>query len=73
MKFFEACSPTQYTGGTTTIRPVSEKQEKEETTQNQLVIMAENNVFILFEEIKIALKGINGKLKELLNVENQQP
>ena len=27
--------------------------------------MADNNVFILFEEIKTALKGINNKLKEL--------
>lgn len=35
--------------------------------------MADNNVFILFEEIKIALKGINGKLEELSNVINQQP
>lgn len=34
--------------------------------------MADNNVFILFEEIKIALKGINGKLEELPNVVNQQ-
>ena len=25
--------------------------------------MADNNVFILFEEIKTALKGINGKLE----------
>lgn len=73
LKFFLGLFSTQYTGGTTTIRPVSEKQEKEKTTQNQLVIMAENNVFILFEEIKTALKGINGKLEELLNVVNQQP
>ena len=35
--------------------------------------MADNNVFILFEEIKTALKGINGKLEELPNVANQQP
>lgn len=35
--------------------------------------MADNNVFILFEEIKTALKGINGKLEELPNVINQQP
>lgn len=35
--------------------------------------MAENNVFILFEEIKTALKGINGKLKELIGMVNQQP
>jgi hypothetical protein len=35
--------------------------------------MADSNVFILFEEIKTALKGINGKLEELLNVVNQQP
>ena len=34
--------------------------------------MADNNVFILFEEIKIALKDINGKLEELPNVVNQQ-
>lgn len=34
--------------------------------------MADNNVFILFEEIKTALKGINGKLEELPNVVNQQ-
>ena len=27
--------------------------------------MADNNVFILFEEIKTALKGINNKLEEL--------
>lgn len=30
--------------------------------------MADNNVFILFEEIKTALKGINGKLEELPRV-----
>lgn len=35
--------------------------------------MADNNVFILFEEIKTALKGINGKLEELPNAVNQQP
>ena len=35
--------------------------------------MADNNVFILFEEIKTALKGINGKLEELPNVMNRQP
>lgn len=35
--------------------------------------MADNNVFILFEEIKTALKSINGKLEELPNVVNQQP
>lgn len=35
--------------------------------------MTDNNVFILFEEIKTALKGINGKLEELPNVVNQQP
>ena len=35
--------------------------------------MADNNVFILFEEIKTALKGINEKLEELPNVVNQQP
>lgn len=34
--------------------------------------MADNNVFILFEEIKTALKGISGKLEELPNVVNQQ-
>ena len=34
--------------------------------------MADNNVFILFEEIKTALKGINGKLEELPNVASQQ-
>jgi hypothetical protein len=27
--------------------------------------MADNNVFILFKEIKTALKGINNKLEEL--------
>ena len=35
--------------------------------------MADNNVFILFEEIKTALKGINSKLEELPNAINQQP
>lgn len=35
--------------------------------------MADSNVFILFEEIKTALKGINGKLEELPNVIKQQP
>lgn len=35
--------------------------------------MADNNVFILFEEIKTALKGISGKLEELPNMVNQQP
>ncbi|MCG0228091.1 hypothetical protein [Phocaeicola vulgatus] len=35
--------------------------------------MADSNVFILFEEIKTALKGINGKLEELPSVVNQQP
>ncbi len=35
--------------------------------------MADNNVFILFEEIKTALKGISGKLEELPNVVNQHP
>ena len=35
--------------------------------------MADNNVFILFEEIKTALKGINGKLEKLPNVVNQKP
>lgn len=34
--------------------------------------MADNNVFILFEEIKTALKGISGKLEELTNEVNQQ-
>jgi hypothetical protein len=32
--------------------------------------MADNNVFILFEEIKTALKGINGKLEELKQPKN---
>ena len=35
--------------------------------------MADNNVFILFEEIKTALKGINGKLEALPKVAGQQP
>lgn len=35
--------------------------------------MADNNVFILFEEIKTALNGIKSKVEELLNVANQQP
>ena len=35
--------------------------------------MADNNVFILFEEIKTALKGINGKLEELPNVAEDEP
>ena len=35
--------------------------------------MADNNVFILFEEIKTALKGINGKLEALPKVTGQQP
>lgn len=34
--------------------------------------MADNNVFILFEEIKTALKGIKSKVEELSNVANQQ-
>jgi len=34
--------------------------------------MADNNVFILFEEIKTFLKGINGKLEELPKVMNMQ-
>lgn len=34
--------------------------------------MADNNVFILFEEIKTALNGIKSKVEELLNVANQQ-
>lgn len=32
-----------------------------------------NNVFILFEEIKTALNGIKSKVEELPNVANQQP
>ncbi|MEY8687611.1 hypothetical protein AB9N12_16260 [Bacteroides sp. AN502(2024)] len=35
--------------------------------------MADNNVFILFEEIKTALKGINGKLEELPRLITKQP
>ena len=35
--------------------------------------MADNNVFILFEEIKTALKGINNKLEELPQVMAQAP
>lgn len=35
--------------------------------------MADNNVFILFEEIKTALNGIKNKMEELPNVANQQP
>lgn len=35
--------------------------------------MAGNNVFILFEEIKTALKGINSKLEELPKVITKQP
>ena len=35
--------------------------------------MADNNVFILFEEIKTALKGINNKLEELPQVVAQAP
>ena len=35
--------------------------------------MADNNVFILFEEIKTALKGINNKLEELPKVVGQAP
>ncbi len=35
--------------------------------------MADNNVFILFEEIKTALKGINGKLEELPRLITRQP
>jgi len=35
--------------------------------------MADNNVFILFEEIKTTLKGINGKLEELPRVITKQP
>lgn len=35
--------------------------------------MADNNVFILFEEIKTALKGINSKLEELPKVITKQP
>ena len=35
--------------------------------------MADNNVFVLFEEIKTALKGINSKLEELPKVVAQAP
>lgn len=35
--------------------------------------MADNNVFILFEEIKTALKSINSKLEELPKVITKQP
>ena len=35
--------------------------------------MADNNVFILFEEIKTALNGIKSKVEELPNMANQQP
>lgn len=35
--------------------------------------MADNNVFILFEEIKTALNSIKNKVEELPNVANQQP
>ena len=35
--------------------------------------MADNNVFILFEEIKTTLKGINGKLEDLPRVITKQP
>lgn len=35
--------------------------------------MADNNVFILFEEIKTFLEGINGKLEELPRVITKQP
>ena len=35
--------------------------------------MADNNVFVLFEEIKTALKGINNKLEELPKVVAQVP
>ena len=35
--------------------------------------MADNNVFILFEEIKTSLKGINSKLEELPKVITKQP
>ena len=34
--------------------------------------MADNNVFILFEEIKTALNGIKSKMEELPNIANQQ-
>lgn len=35
--------------------------------------MVDNNVFILFEEIKTALKGINSKLEEIPRVISEQP
>lgn len=35
--------------------------------------MADNNVFILFEEIKTALNVIKSKVEELPNVAGQQP
>lgn len=35
--------------------------------------MADNNVFILFEEIKTALNGIKNKVEELSNMVSQQP
>lgn len=35
--------------------------------------MADNNVFILFEEIKTTLKGINGKLEDLPRMITKQP
>ena len=35
--------------------------------------MVDNNVFILFEEIKTALNGIKNKVEELPNVVSQQP
>lgn len=35
--------------------------------------MADNNVFVLFEEIKTALRGINNKLEELPKVVAQVP
>lgn len=34
--------------------------------------MADNNVFILFEEIRTALNGIKSKVEELPRVENLQ-
>ena len=35
--------------------------------------MADNNVFVLFEEIKTALNGINNKLEELPKSVAQSP
>lgn len=35
--------------------------------------MADNNVFVLFEEIKTAINGINNKLEELPNAVTQAP